>query len=56
MPQHAIERISIGDITVRNVAASVSERGRLRTTLLGMSFLSRLERVDMRSGVLVLED
>ena len=51
-----IERISIGDITVRNVAASVSERGRLRTTLLGMSFLSRLERVDMRSGVLVLED
>ncbi len=51
-----IERICIGDITVRNVAASVSERGRLSTTLLGMSFLSRLERVDMRSGVLVLED
>lgn len=51
-----LERISIGDITVRNVAASVSERGRLNTTLLGMSFLSRLERVDMRSGILVLED
>jgi aspartyl protease family protein len=51
-----LERISIGDITVRNVAASVSERGRLNTTLLGMSFLSRLERVDMRAGILVLED
>lgn len=51
-----IERVSIGDITVRSVAASVSERGRLSTTLLGMSFLSRLERVDMRSGILVLED
>ena len=34
-----LERVSIGDITVRNVAASVSERGRLQTTLLGMSFL-----------------
>jgi aspartyl protease family protein len=51
-----IERVSVGDIMVRNVAASVSERGRLSTTLLGMSFLSRLERVDMRSGILVLED
>jgi aspartyl protease family protein len=51
-----LERVSIGDITVRNVAASVSERGRLSTTLLGMSFLSRLERVDMRSGILVLKD
>lgn len=51
-----LDRVSIGDITVRNVAASVSEPGRLSTTLLGMSFLSRLERVDMRSGVLVLEE
>ncbi|MGQ0673648.1 MAG: retropepsin-like aspartic protease family protein [Hyphomicrobium sp.] len=51
-----LDRVSIGDITVRGVRAVVSERGRLSTTLLGMTFLSRLERVDMRSGVLVLED
>jgi aspartyl protease family protein len=51
-----LDRVSIGDITVRNVPAAVSERGTLGTTLLGMSFLSRLQRVDMRSGVLVLQE
>jgi aspartyl protease family protein len=50
-----IDRISIGDVLVRNVAATVSEPGKLTTSLLGMSFLGRLNRVDMRSGVLVLE-
>jgi aspartyl protease family protein len=50
-----IDRISIGDVLVRNVAATVSEPGKLSTSLLGMSFLGRLNRVDMRSGVLVLE-
>ena len=38
-----LDRVSIGDITVRDVPASVSERGMLGTTLLGMSFLKRLE-------------
>jgi aspartyl protease family protein len=51
-----LDRVSIGDIMVRNVSGTVSERGRLSTTLLGMSFLSRLERVDMRAGVLLLKD
>lgn len=51
-----LARVSIGDITVRNVPAAVAERGRLKTSLLGMSFLSRLSRFDMRSGVLVLEE
>jgi aspartyl protease family protein len=51
-----IDRLSIGDITVRGVQGAVAERGRLQTTLLGMSFLSRLERVDMRSGKLLLQD
>jgi aspartyl protease family protein len=51
-----LERVSIGDITVRNVPAAVAERGKLQTTLLGMSFLGRLERVDMRSGTLVLQE
>jgi aspartyl protease family protein len=51
-----IDRVSIGDITVRNVPGAVMESGKLGTTLLGMSFLSRLQRVDMRSGMLVLQE
>jgi aspartyl protease family protein len=51
-----LDRVSIGPITVRNVPAAVSEPGALGTSLLGMSFLGRLQRVDMRSGVLVLSE
>ncbi len=51
-----LDRVSIGDITVRNVPAAVAERGRLKTSLLGMTFLSRLSRFDMRSGILVLQE
>ena len=51
-----LDRVSIGGITVRNVQAAVSEPGKLMTSLLGMSFLSRLQRVDMRSGILVLQE
>jgi aspartyl protease family protein len=51
-----ISKISIGDITVRNVPAIVSERGASERTLLGMSFLNRLSRVEMRSGTLVLQE
>ena len=49
-----LDRVSIGRITVRNVRAAVSEPGRLDKTLLGMSFLQRLERVDIASGRLRL--
>ena len=51
-----IDRVSIGDITVRDVSGAVMEPGKLGTTLLGMSFLSRLQRVDIRSGMLVLHE
>jgi aspartyl protease family protein len=51
-----LDRVSIGDITVRNVQAAVMEPGKLSTSLLGMSFLGRLQRVDMRNGVLVLQE
>jgi aspartyl protease family protein len=51
-----LDRVSIGDISVRNVPAAVSEPGMLGTSLLGMSFLGRLQRVDMRSGILVLQE
>ncbi len=51
-----IDQISIGDITVRNVKGVVTERGQLGTTLLGMSFLGRLSRAEMRRGSLVMEE
>ena len=51
-----IDRISVGNIMVRNVSGAVMEPGKLGTTLLGMSFLSRLQRVDIRSGMLVLHE
>lgn len=49
-----LSSITIGDITVRNVRGAVTERGKLHKTLLGMSFLSRLSRVEMQSNALVL--
>lgn len=51
-----LDRVAIGGIEVRGVQAAVAEPGRLSTTLLGMSFLSRLQRVDMRAGVMVLAE
>lgn len=51
-----LDRVAVGDILVRDVPAAVAEPGRLRTSLLGMSFLSRLSRFDMRSGTLVLQE
>jgi aspartyl protease family protein len=49
-------RVGIGNILVRDVPAAVAEPGRLGTSLLGMSFLSRLSRFDMRSDALVLQE
>jgi aspartyl protease family protein len=51
-----LDRISLGAITIRNVPAAVAEPGRLATSLLGMSFLARLQRVDMRAGTLTLQE
>ena len=49
-------KLGVGDITVRNVPAAVGEPGCLATSLLGMSFLGRLQRVEMRAGTLVLQE
>lgn len=51
-----LHAVSVGDITVRRVPAAVMEPGRLDSSLLGMSFLGRLSRFDMRDGVLTLQD
>ncbi len=49
-----LDRVQIGDIEVRDVEAFVAEKGKLFQTLLGMSFLRRLSRIDIRGGELVL--
>jgi aspartyl protease family protein len=51
-----LERIAIGDITIRNVRGIVSEAGAMSVSLLGMTFLGQLDRVDIRSGKLILQD
>jgi aspartyl protease family protein len=51
-----LDRVSIGNITVRDVPAAVAESGRLGTSLMGMTFLSRLSSFDMLTGRLVLQE
>lgn len=51
-----IDKVDLGGITVRNVQASVAEPGRLHITLLGMSFLSKLQRFEMSGGKLILQN
>jgi aspartyl protease family protein len=51
-----LDRVSIGDISIDNVEAAIGEPGKLGQSLLGMTFLGRLQRVDMRAGVLFLQE
>jgi aspartyl protease family protein len=49
-----LNRVEVGSLTVRNVAALVLPDAALGRNLLGMSFLSRV-RWEHRNGRLVLE-
>ena len=49
-----IERISVGSIAERSVPALVAQSGQLRASLLGMSFLNRLESWQVRGDRLLL--
>ena len=49
-----LRSVRLGGIEVRDVAALVGDRGQLSTTLLGMSFLSRLSSVRTDHGRLLL--
>ena len=55
MASVTIKEISIGNIRVKNVRAGVSKDGGLSTTLLGMSFLNKLRRFEVRGDTLLLE-
>lgn len=50
-----LERVQVGQVRVRDVEALVVERG-LSMSLLGMSFLSRLEQFHVRGQTLRLKD
>lgn len=49
-----LAQIRIGTVVAYNVDAFVGERGALSTSLLGMTFLSKLSKVEVASGALVL--
>lgn len=51
-----LDEISIGPIVRRNIRAMVAEDGRLDESLLGMSFLSTLDALQMQSDELRLRD
>ena len=49
-----LDRLRVGDITLRDVPAAIAERGALATNLLGMSFLGRLTRFELSGRELIL--
>ena len=49
-----LREVRVGDITVRDVAAMVAPRGRLGTSLLGMSFLKQLRSFEVVDNRLTL--
>ncbi len=49
-----LDRISVGGITERAVPALIAQPGQLRSNLLGMTFLNRLESWEVRGDKLLL--
>jgi aspartyl protease family protein len=49
-----LDRIVVGSIIEREVPALIAQPGQLRNSLLGMSFLNRLESWEVRGGTLLL--
>jgi len=50
-----LDRVAVGPIVARNVAALVARKGALNQSLLGMSFLERLQSYSVERGRLVLK-
>lgn len=51
-----LDEVCVESVCVNNVRAMISEPGRLHVSLLGMTYLGRLRRVDIQSGRLTLEN
>jgi aspartyl protease family protein len=49
-----IDRLAVGSIVERSIPALIAQPGQLRTSLLGMSFLNRLEGWEVRGDRLVM--
>jgi aspartyl protease family protein len=49
-----LDRVVLQGVQVRGVRAAIAERGRLTTSLLGMSFLTRVGGIEIRDGRLRL--
>jgi aspartyl protease family protein len=49
-----LDRIAVGSIVERSVPALIAQPGQLRTNLLGMSFLNRLESWEVRGDKLMM--
>jgi len=49
-----LDRLAVGALVEKSVPALVVQRGQMRTNLLGMSFLDRLESWGVRSDTLML--
>jgi aspartyl protease family protein len=49
-----LDRLSIGGISERSVPALIAQPGQLRTSLLGMTFLNRLESWEVRGDKLLM--
>jgi aspartyl protease family protein len=49
-----LDRVTVGSIVERSVPALIAQPGQLRTSLLGMSFLNRLESWEVRGDRLMM--
>ena len=49
-----LDRLTVGGIVERSVPALIAQAGQLRTSLLGMSFLNRLESWEVRGDKLMM--
>jgi aspartyl protease family protein len=49
-----LDRIAVGGLTERSISALIAQPGQLKTSLLGMSFLNRLESWEVRGDKLLM--
>ncbi len=51
-----LDYVAVGNVGLQGVKAAVAEKGKLHSSLLGMSFLGRLQETSFRRDVLVLKN